>query len=79
MAKLTLSVDRDLIEGAKFQARRRGTSLSKLVSRFLRSLCEERGDEFFAHLHRELERAGFKPPPADDRELKRGHAVRKYL
>ena len=39
--KLTLSVDRALIERAKEFARKEGTSLSSIVSRFLESLVAD--------------------------------------
>jgi len=35
MSKLTLSVDKDIVEAAKKEAARRGTSVSKLVSDYL--------------------------------------------
>jgi hypothetical protein len=41
MAKLTLSVDEDVIERAKAFAERRGTSVSALVERYLTLLTRE--------------------------------------
>lgn len=42
--KLTLSVERRIIERAKRYSRRNDTSVSELVSQFLSSLEEEDGD-----------------------------------
>jgi hypothetical protein len=39
MSKLTLSVDADVVSGAKRYAREQGTSVSKLVERYLSALA----------------------------------------
>jgi hypothetical protein len=44
MAKLTLSVDEAVVERAKEFARRRGTSVSALVERYLDALAQPGGD-----------------------------------
>ncbi len=41
MSKLTLSIDKDLIEAAKREAASRNTSLSQLVSTYLRIITSE--------------------------------------
>ena len=43
MAKLTLSVDEAVVERAKKFARRRGTSVSALVERYLDVLAQPKG------------------------------------
>lgn len=42
MSKLTLNVDKDLIEVAKEEASRRNISLSQLVSNYLRVITSDR-------------------------------------
>lgn len=41
LTKLTLSVDKALVEKAREYSRRRGTSISQVVSRFLAALPED--------------------------------------
>lgn len=45
MAKLTLSVEPEVVRRAKSYARRRGTSVSGLVERFLRVVSEGPGEK----------------------------------
>lgn len=73
MSKLTLNVEKSAIEAAKAYARRHRTSLSKLVTSFLKSLSRERGDPVIAKLHQELLANGFKPSRCSDRQLRRRH------
>ena len=79
MSKLTLNVEKPTIEAGKAYARRHRTSLSKLVTGFLKSLSREDGDPVIARLHRELLAKGFKPSRCSDRQLRHRHVVRKYL
>jgi hypothetical protein len=44
MTKLTLSADKDLVREAKKFADREGTSLSSMISRFLRAVLAVRGE-----------------------------------
>lgn len=44
--KLTITVDEELIPQAKRQARARGISLSELIERRLREVCDEDGSSF---------------------------------
>jgi hypothetical protein len=45
MTKLTLSADKKLVAQAKKLAAKEGTSLSSMLSRFLRAMIEEKGSE----------------------------------
>ena len=47
-AKLTVTIDEELIPKAKEQARSQGVSLSDLIERALRGLTLERGQSFSA-------------------------------
>jgi hypothetical protein len=78
MSKLTLSIERDVIDAAKEYARVHKTSLSKLVKGFLSGLGRAPEDEFLANLHSELEREGFAGAAADVDTLRRRHAAEKY-
>jgi hypothetical protein len=80
MAKLTLNVDAEIARKAKEFAKSQGTSLSKLVSRFLLGLGSSPEDAFFAKLHRELVDEGYSPPSEKNLDkLRQAHMRRKYL
>jgi len=79
MAKLTLSIDPQIIETAKAYAQRHNISLSKLVAGFLADLGDRTGDDFFDKLHTELLHEGFQPPHEDIDVLRQRHVARKYL
>ena len=79
MAKLTLSVDREIVDRAKSYAARHKTSLSKLVSAFFKDLSSSPRDEFFERLHQELLREGFVEPKDDFVKLRLNHLTQKYL
>ncbi len=80
MAKLTLNVDAAIAKKAKEYAKSQGTSLSKLVSRFLLSLGSGPEDAFFSKLHQELVDEGYRPPSQENLDrLRLAHLRRKYL
>lgn len=80
MSKLTLNIDRSLIEAAKAYAHRRGTSVSKLVARYFQQLeAAPARDEFFEALHEELTREGYKAPDHDLESFRHRHVAAKYL
>jgi len=81
MSKLTLSIDKETIDVAKHYAAHHGTSVSRLVERFLRTLEGEDEQEFFAQLHASLKREGYRTriSSGDLEALRRQHAERKYL
>ena len=80
MSKLTLNIDRALIETAKAYARRRGTSVSRLVARYFQQLeVAPKRDEFFQALHEELTREGYEAPDHDLESLRQRHVAAKYL
>lgn len=54
LTKLTLSVDEALVEKARAYSRRRGTSISQMVSRFLAALPEEGQEEYTPTVRRLL-------------------------
>lgn len=79
MAKLTLSMDPQIVAAAKAYAHRHHTSLSHLVARFLMDLESQPPDTFFATLHATLLQEGFQEPAADTTPLRQRHVARKYL
>jgi menaquinone-dependent protoporphyrinogen IX oxidase len=79
MAKLTLSMDPQIIVAAKAYAHRHHTSLSHLVARLLMDLESPPPDAFFAALHVTLLQEGFQEPAADSTPLRQRHVARKYL
>ena len=81
MSKLTLNIDERIIESGKEYARRNKTSLSRLVSEFLRSLGSRRrkGDPVIARLHEDLLARLPRGSKVDDAELRRRHITSKYL
>jgi hypothetical protein len=74
LTKLTLSVDEALVEKAREYSRRRGTSISQMVSRFLAALPEGGEEEYTPTVRRLL---GILPPEADLAEYHR-HLEEKY-
>ncbi len=79
MSKLTLSIDKETVDAAKHYAALHGTSVSKLVKRFLRDLDGGAEEEFFAWLHDSLKREGYRAPAGDMDNLRKRHVERKYL
>jgi hypothetical protein len=75
LTKLTLSVDEALVEKARAYSRRRGTSISQMVSRFLDALPDEGQEEEYTPIVRRL--LGILPPEADLAEYHR-HLEEKY-
>jgi hypothetical protein len=75
LTKLTLSVDEALVEKARAYSRRRGTSISQMVSRFLDALPDEGQEEEYTPTVRRL--LGILPPEADLAEYHR-HLEEKY-
>ena len=74
-AKLTLSVDPNVISRAKRFAKRRGVSVSRLVENYLASVSETPAEDDLPHLVSSL-RGKLKGAKPDDY---RKHLVRKYL
>ncbi len=80
MNRLTLSINQQTVEAAKNYAKHHGTSVSKLVTRFLANLEVEQRDDFFTKLHRELKQEGYNKPLDDNLgELRSRHLRDKYL
>ena len=86
MQKLTLSVDRDVIEGAKRYARARGTSVSRLVENMLHLVSTGGSSEILMHASGESDHGSAAPvlarlrgslAHADVAEHKQ-HLTRKY-
>ncbi len=82
MSKLTLSVEGAVVERAKRFARRRETSISALVERYLEALTRpaaRRGDARVGGLPPVTARlAGLLHGKGGDRESYRGHLDEKY-
>lgn len=74
MAKLTLSVDEDVVRRAKRYAAGKGTSVSDLVERYLDALATPLPDDEMTPLLRLLRGAG----RGVDAEAHRKHVSRKY-
>jgi hypothetical protein len=76
LTKLTLSVDEALVEKARAYSRRRGTSISQMVSRFLAALPEDGdGTEEYTPTVRRL--IGVLPADVDPEDYHR-HLEEKY-
>lgn len=74
MSKLTLSVDEKVVERAKRYAEKRGTSVSRLVERFLDLLAQPPGESEDPPVLRRL-RGILRQGASEDY---RRHLVRKY-
>jgi len=74
MSKLTLSVDERVVRGAKRYAAARGTSVSRLVERYLDLLSKPPRADDQAPVLRMLRGAGRGVPP----DAHRRHLSRKY-
>jgi len=74
MAKLTLSVDRDVVRRAKRYAEAVGTSVSALVERYLDALAQPGRDDDSPPVLRALRGAARGVNPASHRR----HVLRKY-
>ena len=72
-AKLTVTIDRDLLPEAKHFARRRGISLSRLIEEALRDEMAPAERPTFA----EQWRGRFRPAEHDDDRYR--HLAEKYL
>ena len=74
-AKLTLSIDEELIPKAKAAARRRGKSLSEVVEKALRDISEPPKESFV-----DKWQGAFKlPDPEDENDPLYSHWAKKYL
>ncbi len=71
-AKLTVSIDADLLPSAKEAARRRGISLSSYIEGALRTLNSDRKQSFV-----EKWRGSFRPGERDEERYRR--LAKKYL
>lgn len=78
MAKLTLSMDKEVIAAAKRCARAKGASLSKLVAQYFTKLGTAESHDFLDRFYEELEGRGFGSSHENDDALKRRHANTKY-
>ena len=78
MSKLTLSVDSDVVAGAKRYAREQGTSVSRLVERYLDALARPPGvaDQELPPITRRL--SGILRGVKFEREEYIDHLQRKY-
>lgn len=77
--KLTLSVERDLVERGKKLAIQQGTSLSSMFSRFLFAVLSDRSRKFrIGPLTRKAAGLGKLPPGKTDRELLEEALGEKY-
>lgn len=79
MTKLTLNVDREVAESAKRWARRHGTSVSRLVTQYLRTLDESSPrDTWLEQFHQQLQAEGYDGLGEDTETLRRRHIRQKY-
>ncbi len=79
--KLTLSVDKDLIEKAKRYAQERNRSLSQIVTHYLEALTEEEKGQL--EIDPEIQELADEIPvealPADEADAKYRYLKDKYL
>jgi hypothetical protein len=79
MTKLTLSVDRDVIETAKEIAHANGTSVSAMFSRFVKSMDSPLPKDFkIGPLTRKLSGIAKLPPGKDYKEALSDALAEKY-
>jgi Family of unknown function (DUF6364) len=75
MAKLTLSVDDNVVSGAKKYAKQHGVSISRMVERYLASVLDPARPTATPPILRSLRGSLKHAKPADYRK----HLVDKYL
>jgi hypothetical protein len=76
--KLTLKLDGDIIEQAKLYAKKKNTSLSKLIETYLGLLIEPNEDEDVTPLVKSLSGVVKLPKNADYKNDYKKHLLNKY-
>jgi hypothetical protein len=76
--KLTLKLDRDIIEQAKIYAKTQNTSLSQLIETYLELLVDKKDDSAVTTLVKSLSGVVKLPKNADYRKIYKKHLQEKY-
>jgi formiminotetrahydrofolate cyclodeaminase len=77
--KLTLTVEKSIIERAKSYAKNTGRSLSELVENYLETITKEDGDEELSPKLKKLVGAAKLPKDFDEDEELRSNFEKKHL
>jgi len=79
--KLTLTIERDIIEQAKVYAKQRGRSLSNIIENYLKLIIgseQKNNDLELPPIVKELSGIYSVPPNFDAEKIKREHLQKKY-
>jgi hypothetical protein len=76
--KLTLKLDREIIEQAKIYAKKQNTSLSQLIETYLELLVDKKDESSVTTLVKSLSGAVKLPKNVDYRKMYKKHLQDKY-
>jgi formiminotetrahydrofolate cyclodeaminase len=77
--KLTLTVEKSIIERAKIYAKNTGRSLSELVEKYLESITEDNGNEKISPKLKKIIGAVTLPKDFDEEKELRSYLEKKHL
>lgn len=77
--KLTLTVEKSIIERAKSYAKSTGRSLSELIENYLETITKESGDEKLSPKLKKIVGAAKLPKNFDEEKELRSYLERKHL
>ncbi|MEO6818877.1 MAG: DUF6364 family protein [Ginsengibacter sp.] len=77
--KLTLTVEKSIIERAKFYAKNTGRSLSELIENYLDTITQEGGDENISPKLKKIVGAVKLPKDFDEEKELRSYYEKKHL
>jgi hypothetical protein len=77
--KLTLTVEKSIIERAKAYAKNTGRSLSELIENYLENITQENGNEKISPKLKKIVGAVKLPKNFDEEKERRSYLEKKYL
>ena len=77
--KLTLTVEKSIIERAKSYAKNTGRSLSELIENYLDTITQDSGDEKISHKLQKIVGAVKLPKDFDEEKELRSYLEKKHL
>ena len=77
--KLTLTVEKSIIERAKSYAKKTGRSLSELIENYLETITNEKGDELLSPKLKKIVGAVKLPKDFDEDKELRSYLEKKHL
>ncbi len=77
--KLTLTVEKSIIERAKIYAKKTGRSLSELIENYLETITEDNGNQKISPKLNKIIGAVTLPKDFDEEKELRSYLERKYL